>query len=62
MDAESGELFHGGGVAVDSWQIDSPFSCSDLIFGSSKKPLRDWVVNPECVSVSLCASVCGWTR
>ncbi|TKS82721.1 Cyclic AMP-responsive element-binding protein 3-like protein 4 [Collichthys lucidus] len=48
MDAESGELFLGGGVAADSWQLDAAFSCSDLAFSSSEKPLQDWAVDPDC--------------
>ncbi|KAM9352830.1 cyclic AMP-responsive element-binding protein 3-like protein 4 [Symphorus nematophorus] len=50
MDAEGGELFldGGGGVAADSWQLDAPFSCSDLVFSGSEKPLQDWAVNPDC--------------
>ncbi|XP_076593608.1 cyclic AMP-responsive element-binding protein 3-like protein 4 [Chaetodon auriga] len=47
MDAESGELFLGGGVAADSWQLDAPFSCSDL-FSGSEKPLQDWAGDPGC--------------
>ncbi|XP_051255326.1 cyclic AMP-responsive element-binding protein 3-like protein 4 isoform X2 [Dicentrarchus labrax] len=46
MDAESGELFLGGGVAADSWQLDAPFS--DLVFSGSEKPLQDWAVDPDC--------------
>ncbi|XP_010752877.2 cyclic AMP-responsive element-binding protein 3-like protein 4 isoform X1 [Larimichthys crocea] len=48
MDAESGELFLGDGVAADSWQLDAAFSCSDLVFSSSEKPLQDWAVDPDC--------------
>ncbi|XP_037639882.1 cyclic AMP-responsive element-binding protein 3-like protein 4 [Sebastes umbrosus] len=50
MDAESGELFLGGngGEVADSWQLDAPFSCSDLVFGGSEKPLQDWAVDPNC--------------
>ncbi|XP_035519957.1 cyclic AMP-responsive element-binding protein 3-like protein 4 [Morone saxatilis] len=48
MDAESGELFLGSGVAADSWQLDAPFSCSDLVFSGSEKPLQDWAVDPDC--------------
>ncbi|KAL7393911.1 hypothetical protein ABVT39_017636 [Epinephelus coioides] len=47
MDAESGELFVGG-VAADSWQLDAPFSCSDLLYSGSEKPLQDWAVDPDC--------------
>lgn len=47
MDAESGELFLGG-VAEDSWQLDAPFSCSELVFSGSEKPLQDWAVEPGC--------------
>ncbi|XP_029308235.1 cyclic AMP-responsive element-binding protein 3-like protein 4 [Cottoperca gobio] len=47
MDTESGELFVGG-VAADSWQLDAPFSCSDLVFSGSEKPLQDWAVDPDC--------------
>lgn len=62
MDAESGELFlsAGGGVAAaDSWQLDAPFSCSELVFGGSEKPLQDWAVDPDCVSLrsSMCVMV-----
>lgn len=58
MDAESGELFISGdgGMAPDSWQLDAPFSCSDLVFGGSEKPLREWAVDPDCVSLR--PSVC----
>ncbi|XP_040899599.1 cyclic AMP-responsive element-binding protein 3-like protein 4 [Toxotes jaculatrix] len=49
MDAESGELFLGGVAAADSWtQLDAPFSCSELVFSSSEKPLQDWAVDPDC--------------
>ncbi|KAK2845066.1 hypothetical protein Q5P01_011725 [Channa striata] len=51
MDAESGELFlssDGVVVAADSWQLDAPFSCSELVFSSSEKPLQDWTVDPDC--------------
>ncbi|XP_071325280.1 cyclic AMP-responsive element-binding protein 3-like protein 4 [Trachinotus anak] len=51
MDAESGELFLSGdgGVvaAADSWQLDAPFSCSELVYSSSEKPLQDWAVDPD---------------
>ncbi|XP_041648607.1 cyclic AMP-responsive element-binding protein 3-like protein 4 isoform X2 [Cheilinus undulatus] len=47
MDAESGELFLSG-VAAESWQLDTPFPCSELIFSGSEKPLQDWAVDPEC--------------
>ncbi|KAG7233280.1 hypothetical protein INR49_007262, partial [Caranx melampygus] len=51
MDAESGELFlRGDGVvASESWQLDAPFSCSELIYSGSDKPLQDWAVDPERV-------------
>ncbi|XP_026228824.1 cyclic AMP-responsive element-binding protein 3-like protein 4 [Anabas testudineus] len=50
MDAESSELFLGGDgvVAADTWQLDAPFSCPELIFSGSEKPLQDWVVDPSC--------------
>ncbi|XP_041798672.1 cyclic AMP-responsive element-binding protein 3-like protein 4 [Chelmon rostratus] len=48
MDAESGELFLGGSVAADSWQLDAPFSCADLVFSGSEKPLQDWAADPTC--------------
>ncbi|XP_070692146.1 cyclic AMP-responsive element-binding protein 3-like protein 4 [Pempheris klunzingeri] len=47
MDAESGELFLGSVGAADSWQLDAPFACSDLVFGGSEKPLQDWPVEPD---------------
>ncbi|XP_078108138.1 cyclic AMP-responsive element-binding protein 3-like protein 4 [Sander vitreus] len=47
MDAENGELFVGG-VAANGWQLDTPFSCSDLVFSGSAKPLQDWAVDPDC--------------
>lgn len=50
MDAESGELFLGV-MASGSWQLDGPFSSSELIPAGSEKPLQDWAVDPECVSV-----------
>ncbi|XP_058504317.1 cyclic AMP-responsive element-binding protein 3-like protein 4 isoform X2 [Solea solea] len=53
MDAESGELFPGDGggcVAADSWQLHAPFSCSELVFHNSEKPLQDWVVDPDCAN------------
>lgn len=56
MDAESGELFLTGSVAADRWQLDAPFSCHDLDFSGAEKPLQDWAVQPECVSVR--AGVC----
>ncbi|XP_008301014.1 cyclic AMP-responsive element-binding protein 3-like protein 4 [Stegastes partitus] len=46
MDAESGELFLGT-VATGSWQLDAPFSCSELVFSGSDKPLQDWAVDPD---------------
>ncbi|XP_039973210.1 cyclic AMP-responsive element-binding protein 3-like protein 4 isoform X2 [Xiphias gladius] len=59
MDAESGELFLGGGgggggdgVAADSWQLNAPFSCSELVFSSSEKPLQDWELDPSCTTAS----------
>lgn len=50
MDAESGEIFLSGdgGVAADSWQLDAPFSCSELVFSGGEKPLQDWAVDPDC--------------
>ncbi|XP_030250930.1 cyclic AMP-responsive element-binding protein 3-like protein 4 isoform X1 [Sparus aurata] len=48
MDAESGELFLGGGVAADSWQLEAPLSCSDLVFCGSEKPVQDWALDPGC--------------
>ncbi|AWP15857.1 putative cyclic AMP-responsive element-binding protein 3-like protein 4 [Scophthalmus maximus] len=53
MDAESGELlFLGGGVAADSWQLDAPLSCSELVYGGSEKPLQDWAVDPDCATAN----------
>lgn len=46
MDAESGELFLDA-VATGSWQLDTPFSCSELVFSGSDKPLQDWAVAPD---------------
>ncbi|KAF1388503.1 hypothetical protein PFLUV_G00090940 [Perca fluviatilis] len=51
MDAENGELF-AAGVAADGWQLDAPFSCSDLVFSGSAKPLQDWVVDPDCQTLN----------
>lgn len=48
MDAESGELFLGV-MASGSWQLDGPFSSSELIPAGSEKPLPDWAVDPECI-------------
>ncbi|XP_062278563.1 cyclic AMP-responsive element-binding protein 3-like protein 4 [Scomber scombrus] len=50
MDTESGELFLGGdgSVAADSWQLDAPFSCSELVYSGGEKPLQDWAVDPDC--------------
>lgn len=48
MDAESGELFLGGGVMADGWQLDTSFSCSDLVFNAAEKPLQDWAADPDC--------------
>ncbi|XP_063341295.1 cyclic AMP-responsive element-binding protein 3-like protein 4 isoform X2 [Pelmatolapia mariae] len=48
MDAESGELFLGA-MASGSWQLDGPFSSSELIPAGSEKPLQDWAVDPECI-------------
>ncbi|XP_034729532.1 uncharacterized protein LOC117945906 [Etheostoma cragini] len=47
MDAENGELFLGA-MATDGWQLDAPFSCSDLGFSASAKPLQDWAGDPDC--------------
>lgn len=47
MDAESGELFLGA-MASGSWQLDGPFSSSELIQAGSEKPPQDWAVDPEC--------------
>ncbi|KAF7652532.1 hypothetical protein LDENG_00095370 [Lucifuga dentata] len=47
MDAESGDMFVSG-ETPDSWQLDAPFSNSDLVFSGSERPLQDWVVNPDC--------------
>lgn len=46
MDAESSELFLGT-VATGSWQLDAPFSCSELVFSGSERPLQDWAVDPD---------------
>lgn len=46
MDAESSELFLGT-VATGSWQLDAPFSCSELVFSGSDRPLQDWAVDPD---------------
>ncbi|KAF3692358.1 Cyclic AMP-responsive element-binding protein 3-like protein 4 [Channa argus] len=50
MDAESGELFLSSDsvVVADSWQLDAPFSSSELVFSSSEKPPQDWTVDPDC--------------
>lgn len=56
MDAESGELFLGGSMAADSWQLEAPLSCSDLVFCGSEKPVQDWPLDAGCVSVR---AVCG---
>lgn len=61
MDAESGELFLGGDVAADSWQLDAPFSCPELLFSGSEKPLQDWAVDPDSVSYLTCMSVISGT-
>lgn len=50
MDAESGELFLGSSMAADSWQLDAPFPCSNIVFGGSERTLPDWAVDPDCVS------------
>lgn len=50
MDADGGELFLA--VATDSWQLDAPFSCSDLVTSGAEKPLPEWVVDPGRVSTS----------
>lgn len=52
MDAETGELFLcGDGVgAADGWGLDAPFSCPELLFSGSEKPLQDWTVDPDSVS------------
>ncbi|XP_069032698.1 cyclic AMP-responsive element-binding protein 3-like protein 4 isoform X1 [Embiotoca jacksoni] len=44
MDAESGDLFPG----ADSWQLDAPFSCSELVDSKYEKPLQDWAGDPDC--------------
>lgn len=51
MDAESGELFLCGSVAAENWQLDAPFPCSNIVLGGSERPLPDWAVDPDCVSV-----------
>ncbi|XP_053183663.1 cyclic AMP-responsive element-binding protein 3-like protein 4 [Scomber japonicus] len=50
MDTESGQLFLGadGSAAADSWQLDAPFSCSELVYSGGEKPLQDWAVDPDC--------------
>ncbi|KAM9852551.1 cyclic AMP-responsive element-binding protein 3-like protein 4 isoform 2-T3 [Aulostomus maculatus] len=50
MDAESGELFlcGDGGVAADSWQLDTRFSSSEVVFSSLENPLQEWAVDPNC--------------
>ncbi|XP_029928751.1 cyclic AMP-responsive element-binding protein 3-like protein 4 isoform X2 [Myripristis murdjan] len=58
MDAEHGELFFahgedgGGGVALDSWQLDSSSFCADIVFGGAEKPLQEWAVDPGCLNDS----------
>lgn len=46
MDAESSEVFLGT-MATSSWQLDAPFSCSELVFSGSDRPLQDWAVDPD---------------
>ncbi|XP_034021192.1 cyclic AMP-responsive element-binding protein 3-like protein 4 [Thalassophryne amazonica] len=49
MDAQSGEPFLGSVAALDSWTLDAPFSCSEVDFSCSQKPLQDWSVTAgEC--------------
>lgn len=47
MDAESGQLFlaAGGGTCLVG---------ADLVFSASEKPLQDWVVDPDSVSLWSC--------
>lgn len=53
MDTESGSLFLSADadtdvdVVPDSWHLDHPFPCSELILSGSDKPLQDWGVDPD---------------
>lgn len=53
MDTESGSLFLSADpdtdvdVVADSWHLDHPFPCSELILSGSDKPLQDWTVDPD---------------
>ncbi|XP_071253370.1 cyclic AMP-responsive element-binding protein 3-like protein 4 isoform X2 [Salvelinus alpinus] len=40
MDIENGELFFGH-KAEESWGLEGPFSCSDVIYAGSEKPLDE---------------------
>ncbi|KAM9512847.1 cyclic AMP-responsive element-binding protein 3-like protein 4 isoform 1-T1 [Salvelinus alpinus] len=46
MDIENGELFFGH-KAEESWGLEGPFSCSDVIYAGSEKPLDECTVDPQ---------------
>ncbi|XP_046898459.1 cyclic AMP-responsive element-binding protein 3-like protein 4 [Hypomesus transpacificus] len=52
MDAENGEMFFQDReeeiMAGETWSLDAPFSCSDVIFTASEKILEEWKIDPQC--------------
>ncbi|XP_038833109.1 cyclic AMP-responsive element-binding protein 3-like protein 4 isoform X6 [Salvelinus namaycush] len=50
MDVENGELFFGhkeDSMTEESWGLEGPFSCSDVIYAGSEKPLDECTVDPQ---------------
>ncbi|XP_055782055.1 cyclic AMP-responsive element-binding protein 3-like protein 4 isoform X3 [Salvelinus fontinalis] len=50
MDIENGELFFGhkeDSMTEESWGLEGPFSCSDVIYAGSEKPLDECTVDPQ---------------
>ncbi|XP_071239645.1 cyclic AMP-responsive element-binding protein 3-like protein 4 isoform X2 [Salvelinus alpinus] len=49
MDVENGELFfgHEDSMTEESWGLEGPFSCSDVIYAGSEKPLDECTVDPQ---------------
>ncbi|XP_024249988.1 cyclic AMP-responsive element-binding protein 3-like protein 4 isoform X1 [Oncorhynchus tshawytscha] len=50
MDVENGELFFGhkeDSMTEESWGLEGPFSCSDVIYAGSEKTLDECTVDPQ---------------
>uniref|UniRef100_A0A8C7NDW2 Cyclic AMP-responsive element-binding protein 3-like protein 4 n=1 Tax=Oncorhynchus mykiss TaxID=8022 RepID=A0A8C7NDW2_ONCMY len=50
MDIENGELFFRhkeDSMTEESWGLEGPFSCSDVIYAGSEKPLDECTVDPQ---------------